>query len=84
MFQSLLMYHLLTTGYHFDSSSWPRIRFVKRIADTEVGWGLGHATIQANSVPAQHYLSLTGMVVLVVVGLLFLLLSVSAAVKVSG
>ena len=79
-----MMYHLLTTGYHFDSSSWPRIKFEKRIADTEVGWGLGHATIQANSVPAQLYLSLTGMVILVIIGLLFILLSVSAAVKVSS
>ena len=84
MFQSLLMYHLLTTGYHFNSTSWPRIHFVKRINDTEVGWGLGHATIQANSVPAQHDLSLTGMIVLVVFGLLLILLSVWAAVKVSG
>ena len=79
-----MMYHLLTTGYHFDSSSWPRIKFEKRIADTEVGWGLGHAIIQANSVPAEIYLSLTGMVVLVIIGLLFILLSVTAAVKVSS
>jgi len=80
-YQSLMMYHLLTTGYHFNSTSWPRIKFVKRIADTEVGWGLGHATIQANNVPKQHDLSLAGMIVLVVIGLLFILLSVSAAVK---
>ena len=79
-----MMYHLLTTGYHFNSTSWPRIKFVKRINDTEVGWGLGHATIQANNVPKQHDLSLAGMIVLVVIGLLFILLSVSAAVKVSG
>ena len=48
-FQSVLMDRLLTSGYHFDAESWGQIKFVKRIEGAEVGWGLGHSLIQANS-----------------------------------
>lgn len=80
-YQSLLMYHLLTTGYHFNSSTWQQIQFVKRLNNTEVGWGLGYATIQANSLPAEPAISLAVMIVLVVSGLLLLLLSLAPAGK---
>lgn len=55
-FQSLLMYHLLTSGYHFNESSWDQLQFVKRISGAEVGWGLGHAIIHANSLLGQQYI----------------------------
>ena len=48
-FQSVLMLRLLTSGYHFDAASWPQLHFVKRVAGAEVGWGLGHAVLEANS-----------------------------------
>ena len=48
-FQSVLMLRLLTSGYHFDAASWPQLHFVKRVAGAEVGWGLGHAVMEANS-----------------------------------
>ena len=54
-FQSVLMDKLLTTGYHFDSDSWDQIKFVKRIEGAEVGWGLGHALIQASSFGMEGY-----------------------------
>ena len=54
-FQSVLMDKLLTTGYHFDSDSWDQIKFVKRIEGAEVGWGLGHALIQASSLGMEGY-----------------------------
>ena len=47
-FQLVLMDQLLTSGYHFDFDSWDQIKFVKRIEGAEVGWGLGHALIQAS------------------------------------
>ena len=54
-FQSVLMDILLTSGYHFDSESWDQIQFVKRVEGAEVGWGLGHALIQANSLGMEGY-----------------------------
>lgn len=48
-FQSVLMLRLLTSGYHFTAASWPQLHFVKRVAGAEVGWGLGHAVLEANS-----------------------------------
>ena len=50
-FKASYMTQLLTRGYHFNSSTWPQISFVKRIDKTEVGWGLGYAVAQANSLP---------------------------------
>ena len=55
-FQSLLMLHLLTSGYHFNETSWDQIQFVKRINGTEVGWSLGHAMIQAHSLMGHQYI----------------------------
>ena len=54
-FQSVLMDRLLTSGYHFDAESWGQIKFVKRIEGAEVGWGLGHSLIQANSLGMEGY-----------------------------
>ena len=48
-FQSVLMLRLLTSGYHFDAASWPQLHFVKRVAGADVGWGLGPAVMEANS-----------------------------------
>jgi len=81
-FQATFMTHLLTTAYHFNSSTWPQISFVKRVSDAEVGWGLGHAIVQANNVtPSQggHYISVSLFVVLLCVCCLLLLLSVATA-----
>jgi len=47
-FQAQFMLELLTTGYHFDNSSWERIRFVRRVNGAEVGWTFGYAVMQAD------------------------------------
>jgi len=80
-FQATFMYHLLTTGYHFSEETWPRIRFVKRVAEAEVGWSLGHAIIDANelNVTPARYISLPVFVVLLSVSGAFLLLGVMTA-----
>jgi len=82
-FQSVLMDKLLTTGYHFDSDSWNQIKFVKRIEGAEVGWGLGHALIQASSLGMAGYqlIGFPGLVVLLVLGGLLLVLSLLAALR---
>ena len=81
-FQSVLMYQLLTAGYHFNSTTWHQIQPVKRINNTEVGWGLGHAMIEASSLPGESFISLSVMIVLVTVGLLLLLLGLTVGLKV--
>ena len=83
-YQCLLMYHLLTSGYHFNSTSWGQIRPVKRINDTEVGWGMGHAMIEASSLDVEPSLSFAVMIGLMAGGLLLLLLGLVLAVKVRG
>ena len=55
-FQSQLMYHLLTSGYHFNETSWSQIQFVKRINGAEVGWGLGYAMIEAEKLGGVHFI----------------------------
>jgi len=47
-FQAQFMLELLTTGYHFNDSSWEAIRFVRRVNGAEVGWTLGYAVMQAD------------------------------------
>jgi len=80
-FQATFMYHLLTTGYHFSEDTWPRIRFVKRVAEAEVGWSLGHAIIDANelNVAPARFISLPVFVVLLSVSGAFLLLGLITA-----
>jgi len=80
-FQAVFMRHLLTTAYHFNSTTWPQISFVKRVADAEVGWGLGHAIVQANSldsVGGKQYVSFPLLVLMLSVSGLLLLASVAA------
>jgi len=84
-FQASFMTHLLTMAYHFNSSTWSQISFVKRIAKTEVGWGLGYAVAQANSLPpteGRQYISLPLFLVLEMVSGLLLLLCVGSTVQV--
>jgi len=84
-FQATFMTHLLTKAYHFNSSTWPQISFVKRIADAEVGWGLGYAITQANNLPpteGRQYISSSLFLVLVCVSGLLLLLSVGSILQV--
>jgi len=84
-FQATFMSHLLTTAYHFNSTTWPQISFVKRVADAEVGWGLGHAIVQANSLSSadgRQYVSSPLLVLLLSVSILLLLGSVAAVFKV--
>ena len=83
-YQCLLMYHLLTSGYHFNSSSWAQIRPVKRINEAEVGWGLGHAMMEANTLDRDPTISLALMIGLVTGGLVLLLVGLTMAVKVRG
>ena len=78
------MYHLLTSGYHFNSSSWAQIRPVKRINEAEVGWGLGHAMMEANTLDRDPTISLALMIGLVTGGLVLLLVGLTMAVKVRG
>jgi len=82
-FQSVLMDILLTSGYHFDSESWDQIQFVKRVEGAEVGWGLGHALIQANSLGMEGYqlFGFPGLEVLLGLCGLLLLLSLLATLK---
>merc|ERR1719312_766200 len=82
-FQSVLMDILLTSGYHFDSESWNQIKFVKRVEGAEVGWGLGHALIQANNLGMEGYqlFGFPGLEVLLVLCGLLLLLSLLATLK---
>jgi len=84
-FQATFMTHLLTRAYHFDSSNWKQISFVKRIADAEVGWGLGYAIAQANSLaPTEGWqlISFPLLLVLVSISGLLLLLGVGGALQV--
>jgi len=84
-FQATFMTHLLTKAYHFNSSNWEQISFVKRIADAEVGWGLGYAIAQANSLApteGRQYISLPLFLVLVSVSGLLLLLGLGGTLQV--
>jgi len=84
-FQATFMTHLLTKAYHFNSSTWPQISFVKRIADAEVGWGLGYAIAQANNLPpteGRQYISFPLFLVLVFVSGLLLLLGAGSTLQV--
>jgi len=84
-FKASFMTQLLTRGYHFNSSTWPQISFVKRVDKTEVGWGLGYAVAQANSLPpteGRQYISLPLFLVLVSVSGLLLLLGVGSTLQV--
>jgi len=81
-FQATFMNHLLITAYHFNSTTWPQISFVKRVANAEVGWGLGHALVQANSVAGaggRQYVSSPLLVLLLSVSSLLLMAGVAAA-----
>jgi len=80
-YQSLLMYHLLTDGYHFNVTSWDQLRMVKRLRGSEVGWGLGYATINANNYSGTSYISVQAFVLLLLLGGVFLILSLGAAYK---
>jgi len=83
-FQATFMNHLLTKAYHFNSTTWPQISFVKRIADAEVGWGLGHAIAQANNVAppeGRQYISLPVLVVLLSISGFLLLICVATALQ---
>ena len=48
------MRDLLVEGYHFDSNSWSKIDIVKRVANAEVGWTLGHMILASNKIAAQE------------------------------
>ena len=48
-YECLLMYHLLTDGFHFDEKSWDKLRVAKRLNGMELGWGLGYVTLHANN-----------------------------------
>jgi len=84
-FQATFMTQLLTKAYHFNSSTWSQISFVHDIDETGVGWGLGYAVAQANSLPptdGSQYISLPLFLVLVSVSGLLLLLVVGSTLKV--
>jgi len=84
-FQAIFMNHLLTKAYHFNSATWPQISFVKRIADAEVGWGLGHAIAQANSASppeGKQYISLPLLLVLLSISGLLLLFCLASMLQV--
>merc|ERR1712112_791901 len=46
-YQCLLMYHLLTDGFHFDEKSWDQLHVAKRLNGMELGWGLGRAILHS-------------------------------------
>ena len=47
-YQCLLMYHLLTDGFHFDEKSWDQLHVAKRLNGMELGWGLGRAILHSD------------------------------------
>jgi len=78
-FKANFMRDLLVEGYHFDSNTWSKIDIVKRVANAEVGWTLGHMIMASNKIAAQEeivYISLPVMILLVIIGILFLLLAI--------
>jgi len=81
-YQCLLMYHLLTDGFHFDEKSWDQLHVAKRLNGMELGWGLGRAILHSDmTVEGPEYISFTSLVILLVLGAVLLLLSLWAAFK---
>ncbi|NXE55650.1 ENTP8 diphosphohydrolase, partial [Casuarius casuarius] len=44
---------LLLQGYKFNDKTWPNIRFIQKVANTDVGWTLGYMLNLTNMIPSE-------------------------------
>ncbi|XP_037382645.1 ectonucleoside triphosphate diphosphohydrolase 3 isoform X2 [Talpa occidentalis] len=51
-FSAHYVYHLLINGYKFTKETWPKIRFIKEVANSSIAWSLGYMLALTNQIPA--------------------------------
>ncbi|XP_041371002.1 ectonucleoside triphosphate diphosphohydrolase 2-like [Gigantopelta aegis] len=82
-FQATFINILLTKGYKFNSTNWHTLKFVQKLAGTDVGWSLGFMLQESNGIPAKTVkvlISTLTFSLLLALFVIFILLAVGFAI----